>query len=215
MWKYIFLLIAYILGSIPFSYLLGKFFKNEDIRKHGSGNTGTTNAFRVFGEIIGILVLILDSLKAGVLVFLITHTGTFDGIDLFHPMIYGFISIIGHMFPVWLKFNGGKGVASSFGLLLAYNYVIALVLLPVFLITLFVTRYVSVSSLMTSAMACVTVIVLYILSPDPLYDIHLIVVTVLATALIFWRHKTNIKRLINREENRITFLDKLEKNTDE
>jgi glycerol-3-phosphate acyltransferase PlsY len=215
MWKYVFLLIAYILGSIPFSYLLGKIFKKEDIRKHGSGNTGTTNAFRVFGEIIGVLVLLLDSLKAGLLVFLMTHTGVFAGMDLFHPLIYGFMSIIGHMFPVWLKFDGGKGVASSFGLLLAYHYMIAVILMPVFIITLIVTRYVSVSSLMTSAMACVTVIIMYFMSPNPLYDVYLIIITVVATGLIFWRHKTNIRRLLNHEENRVTFLDRLEKNAED
>ena len=215
MWKFVFLLIAYILGSIPFSYLLGKVFKKEDIRQHGSGNTGTTNAFRVFGEIIGILVLLLDTLKAGLLVFLMTHTGLFAGIDLFHPLIYGFMSIIGHMFPVWLKFNGGKGVASSFGLLLAYHYMIAVILMPVFIITLIVTRYVSVSSLMTSAMACVTVTIMYFMSANPLYDVYLIIITVVATGLIFWRHKANIQRLLSHEENRVTFLDRLEKNTEE
>ncbi|HOW38786.1 MAG TPA: glycerol-3-phosphate acyltransferase, partial [Bacillota bacterium] len=104
--RWLFLVFAYLLGSIPFSFLYGKLFRGQDIRKLGSGNLGTTNAFRVFGKPIGFATLVSDTLKSGLLVFLMLHTPWFSGLDLFHPLVYGLASVVGHIFPVWFHFKG-------------------------------------------------------------------------------------------------------------
>ncbi len=133
MLKYLFLLLAYLVGSIPFSYLLGKHIKKDDIRKRGSGNLGTTNAFRVFGVLIGISVLILDTLKSGMFIPIVNSLSETN--EMFPSLIYGAVAVIGHIFPVWMNFKGGKGVASSFGILLFFYPLIPLLLTPVFVIT--------------------------------------------------------------------------------
>lgn len=205
--KYLLVLFAYLIGSIPFSFILGKIFKGQDIRKLGSGNLGATNAFRVFGKPIGFSVLILDTLKSGFLVFLMLYTSVFDSIDLFPALIYGFISVLGHVFPVWFKFKGGKGVASSFGLLLIYSPLVALGMVTAFLITEYITRYVSVSSTVAAVMAFLTVLFLHIFVRS---DLVFVIVTGLSTVLIIFRHRSNYKRLKIGTENRVKLFDKLD-----
>lgn len=205
--KYLLVLFAYLIGSIPFSFILGKIFKGQDIRKLGSGNLGATNAFRVFGKPIGFSVLILDTLKSGFLVFLMLYTSVFDSIDLFPALIYGFISVLGHVFPVWFKFKGGKGVASSFGLLLIYSPLVALGMVTAFLITEYITRYVSVSSTVAAVMAFLTVLFLHIFVRS---DLVFVIVTGLSTVLIIFRHRSNYKRLKLGTENRVKLFDKLD-----
>ncbi|MFH0993087.1 MAG: glycerol-3-phosphate 1-O-acyltransferase PlsY [bacterium] len=199
---------AYLFGAIPFSLLLGKLFKNIDIRKHGSGNLGTTNAFRVLGKALGFVVLCLDTLKSGGLVFLIQHTSLFASYQLFHPLVYGVGAVIGHVFPVWLKFKGGKGVAASFGLLLAYNPWIAIVLLPVFIGVEYATRFVSVASTVTALASVVLVTLLHFFWTS---DLVLVIATVVATAIILWRHRANYERLKAGTENRVKLFDKLDR----
>ncbi len=211
MLKYILVLLAYILGSIPFSYILGRYFRHEDIRKYGSGNIGTTNAFRVFGKVIGTTVLILDTIKSGLLVYLVKNNIIFPEIDLLHPLIYGFASVIGHVFPVWFKFKGGKGVATSFGLLLAYTPGIALFLLPVFLVILVISRYVSVASTFTTLITAIVGLILFFVGNNPDFDIYFVIILFLATILIFIRHRTNFLRIRNHTENKIGMSDKLDK----
>ncbi|MCK7488525.1 MAG: glycerol-3-phosphate acyltransferase [Bacillus subtilis] len=116
------------------------------MRKHGSGNLGGTNAIRVLGKPIGFSVAVLDVVKAGLLVFLILNTDWFDGIDLFHPLVYGFASVIGHVHPIWFKFKGGKGVATTLGLLMAYQPFFAIAMILLFFLVEYFTRIVSVSS---------------------------------------------------------------------
>ncbi len=203
--KVLYVLIAYLIGSIPFSYLLGKWFKGEDLRKKGSGNLGTSNAYRVLGRAIGTTVLILDTLKSGILVFLIKYTGLFSGIELFHPLVYGFASIIGHVYPVWFKFKGGKGVASSLGVLLVFDPIIALIVVPVFLVTVFLTRYSSVASTVAAISAFITASVIHFFFRP---DWYLFVITFLAVALIIVKHQSNYLRLKNKTENRIKLFDK-------
>lgn len=205
MLKYVLVIIAYLLGSIPFSYILGRYIKHDDIRKHGSGNIGTTNAFRVFGKIIGISVLILDMLKSGLLVFLLKNDLIFANTDLFHPLIYGFASVLGHIFPIWFKFRGGKGVASSFGLLLAYSPITALALIPMFVAITALTRYVSLASTFSTLTASYLGTFLYIYSDSGDYDIYFMIVMALATVLIFIRHSSNFRRIRNGTENKITW----------
>ncbi|PKL01620.1 MAG: acyl-phosphate glycerol 3-phosphate acyltransferase [Tenericutes bacterium HGW-Tenericutes-1] len=205
--KYLLVLFAYLIGSIPFSYILGKIFKGQDIRKLGSGNLGATNAFRVFGKPIGFAVLILDTLKSGFLVFIMINTTWMSTWDLFPALIYGFISVIGHVFPIWFKFKGGKGVASSFGLLLIYNPLVALAMVIAFLITEYITRYVSVSSTVASIMAFITVVCLhFFVEPDLIF----VIITGLAASLIIYRHRSNYKRLKMGTENRVKLFDKLD-----
>lgn len=205
--KYLLVLFAYLIGSIPFSYILGKIFKGQDIRKLGSGNLGATNAFRVFGKPIGFAVLILDTLKSGFLVFIMINTTWMSTWDLFPALIYGFISVIGHVFPIWFKFKGGKGVASSFGLLLIYNPLVALAMVIAFLITEYITRYVSVSSTVASIMAFITVVCLhFFVKPDLIF----VIITGLAASLIIYRHRSNYKRLKMGTENRVKLFDKLD-----
>lgn len=205
--KFLFVLFAYLIGSIPFSYILGKIFKGQDIRKLGSGNLGATNAFRVFGKPIGFAVLILDTLKSGFLVFLMLNTPVFDSLVLFPAIVYGFVAILGHVFPIWFKFKGGKGVASSFGLLLIYSPFIALGMVTAFIVTEYITRYVSVSSTVAAVLAFLTVIFVHIfVTPDLVF----VIVTGLSTLLIIVRHRSNYKRLKMGTENRVKLFDKLD-----
>jgi len=209
MLKYILVIVAYLIGSIPFSYLLGRSIKHEDIRKYGSGNIGTTNAYRVFGKFIGTSVLILDTLKGGLLVFLIQNEVLFANSILFHPLIYGFAAVLGHIFPVWFKFKGGKGVATSFGLLLAYSPILALIMVALFITIQLITRYVSVASCGSTLITAIVGLVLYIVGTFPDFDLTFIIILGLATVLIFVRHRKNFQRIRNGTESKITIPDKL------
>ena len=203
--KFVLVIIAYLLGSIPFSYLLGRTIKHDDIRKHGSGNIGTTNAYRVYGKIIGTSVLILDTLKSGLLVFLLTNNLILTETDLLHPLIYGFAAVLGHVFPIWFKFKGGKGVAAYFGLLLAYAPWMALSILPVFLVVEYTTRYVSIASVFSTIVAFYTGLAMYVGSSFDYYDLTFVIILFLAVVLIFWRHKDNFHRIRQGTENKIKF----------
>ncbi len=209
MLKFIFIIIAYLLGSIPFSFLLGKFIKKDDIRKHGSGNLGTTNAFRVFGKLVGTLVLIFDTLKGGLIVYLLRMDFILTNIDMFHPLIYGFAAVIGHVFPIWFKFKGGKGVATSFGLLLGYAPFMALSILPVFIIIEISTRYVSIASVVSTVIAFYVGLAMYIGnvagSSFIHYDLTFVIILLLSVILIFWRHKVNFHQIRQGTENKIDF----------
>ncbi|MFW5889093.1 MAG: glycerol-3-phosphate 1-O-acyltransferase PlsY [Bacillota bacterium] len=200
--EFIFIVLAYIIGAIPFSYLFGKKFKNTDLRKHGSGNLGTTNAFRVLGKTIGVLVLILDIAKSGLLVIIVRHNPTIFGVEMLHPLYYGLASVVGHVFPIWMNFKGGKGVASSFGLLIAYAPIIGLGLLPFFILVTYFTKYVSIASTSTALMTLIVVTILNLTIGPPYYDLPLVTVTAIVTILIFYRHKENFIKIINGNENK-------------
>lgn len=205
MFKFVLVIIAYLIGSIPFSYILGKSIKKDDIRKHGSGNLGTTNAYRVFGKVIGTLVLILDTLKGGLIVYLFQNDLIFTGADLFHPLIYGFAAVLGHVFPVWFKFKGGKGVATSFGLMLGYAPLMALSILPAFIVIQLATRYVSIGSIVSAMLAFYVGLAMYFGSVFPHYDLTFVIILLLSVILIFWRHKDNFHRIRQGTENKIKF----------
>lgn len=211
MLKYVLVIVAYLIGSIPFSYLLGRSIKHEDIRKYGSGNLGTTNAYRVFGKVIGTSVLILDTLKGGLMVFLIQNNLLFPSTELFHPLIYGFAAVIGHIFPVWFKFKGGKGVATSFGLLLAYSPVLALIMVALFILIQLISRYVSVASCGSTLITAIVGLVLYLIGTFPAFDLTFVVILILTTILIFIRHRSNFERIRNHTESKIGISDKLDR----
>lgn len=184
---------SYLLGSIPFSLLIGKLFYKKDIREFGSGNVGSTNTFRILGKKAGILVLLLDMLK-GVLPVLAAMALDTD----IHVLIFGFVATMGHVFPVFLKFKGGKAVATSSGAVLAYNPIVFIILLTLFLLTLKISKYVSLSSIV----AAVSFLAISLIIWDP----FMIIISVIISIVIIIRHASNIKRIINGTESKITFM---------
>jgi glycerol-3-phosphate acyltransferase PlsY len=199
--EYLFLFVAYIIGSIPFSYIFGKKFKNKDLREHGSGNLGTTNAFRVLGNAIGILVLVLDIAKSGILVLVVRSNPEMFGVSMLHPMFYGFASVFGHIYPIWMKFKGGKGVASSFGVIIAYAPWIGIPLIPFFIFITYVSKYISLASTSTALVTSIFAFILYFNQYDPHYDLEFFIITIAVSVLIFVKHKQNFIRLHKGIEN--------------
>jgi glycerol-3-phosphate acyltransferase PlsY len=201
--EYILLIAAYIIGSLPFSYIFGKKFKNKDLRKHGSGNLGTTNAFRVLGIAIGIIVLVLDVCKSGLLVLLVMKNPQLFGLNMLHPIFYGFAAVLGHVFPLWFRFKGGKGVASSLGIIVVYAPWIGVTLIPFFLFIVLLTKYVSLGSTATAMVVSSIAIILYFNVPaGSIYDLEFTLVAIGASLIIFYKHKQNFIRILNGTENK-------------
>lgn len=192
-WKIpVMLVIGYLLGSIPSGVLIGKVFYGKDIRKYGSGNMGTTNTFRVLGKKAGIVVLLMDSLK-GSLAALLPY--------FFHstanPLLIALSAILGHVFPIFAGFKGGKAVATSAGALLIYNWKFFLLAWAIFIITIFVTSMVS----MGSMVGFVIITISAFFFGDPV----LIGVAFGLTVFVFIRHWKNIERIKNGTENMVPF----------
>ncbi|HCD18676.1 glycerol-3-phosphate 1-O-acyltransferase PlsY [Macrococcoides caseolyticum] len=186
------LLLAYLLGAIPTGLIVGKLFFNKDIRKFGSGNLGATNTFRVLGKKAGIFVTIFDVAK-GVLpaIFPIIYD-----LDI-HGIWFGLAAIIGHVYPIYLKFKGGKAVATSAGVILGVNPVVFLIIAVIFFTLLFTTRMVSLTSILTSIGNFITTLFFD--------DIILQIISFLIMLLIIIRHSSNIKRIISGTEPKIQF----------
>ena len=199
---------AYLLGSIPFGFLVAK-AKCVDIRSVGSGNIGATNAMRVLGKPAGILVLLLDALKgyaACAFISPLTYNFLFapglEGvvpieIQMRFKVLAGVCAVLGHNYTCWLKFKGGKGIATSAGVYLALAPWAVLVALIVFILAVLLTRYVSIGSIAAAIALPVTV---WILSPQNLF---LGIVTTALGALAVYKHKSNIQRLMAGTENRL------------
>lgn len=168
---------------------IGKIFYKTDIRQQGSGNLGTTNTFRVLGKKPGIAVLLIDILKgtAAVLLPLLP----FFADSTVHPLFLGVIAAAGHMFPIFASFRGGKAVATSGGVILGYNLPLFLILIIVFVIALKLTKMVSLSSMIVSAVAVIYVIVHWMLTGE----YALLILVVVLAGFIFYRHRENIKRI--------------------
>lgn len=186
----ILILLAYLLGSIPSALWIGKLFYKIDIREHGSGNLGGTNTFRILGLKAGLIVSIMDILKGTAATLLpllpfITDTNI-------HPLILGVVAVIGHMYPIFAKFKGGKAVATSGGVLLAYHWPIFLLMLLSFSIVLKLTKMVSFTSMILGVIALVYTIAYNIFFE---IDIPLLVVIVLLSSFILYRHRANIARI--------------------
>ncbi len=187
------MIISYLIGCFSSAYILGKTSKGMDIRKYGSGNAGTTNALRVFGFKMGILTFILDILKGSIAVLIgMAISGGFGG------LIAGIFVVLGHNFPVFLGFKGGKGVATSLGVLFILTWKTALISLIIAAIVIALTRYVSLGSILASVFAP---IIVYLTGDST--DEYLIITTVILACLSIFRHKENIVRLINGKENKI------------
>tara|TARA_X000000368_G_scaffold392069_1_gene356535 strand:- start:2116 stop:2697 length:582 start_codon:yes stop_codon:yes gene_type:complete len=182
---------SYLLGSIPFGLIITKFFLKKDIRKIGSGNIGSTNVLRTGNKSLAILTLVFDIFKGFVSVYL---TAIY-----FSEFIYlsGLVCFLGHIFPVWLKFKGGKGIATYLGIMLAISIKLALVFGISWLIILHITRYSSLSSIIGSLNVFIFSILSEIISADFFYFTFLII--------IIFTHKENIMRLRNNTEDKINF----------
>jgi glycerol-3-phosphate acyltransferase PlsY len=213
------LLISYVIGSIPFGVVLGKAICNIDIREHGSKNIGSTNAIRVLGKKVGFLIFFFDVLK-GMIVILVIRILHVSGVFYQEPiltssynldlLLYGAAAIIGHTFPIFLNFKGGKGVATSLGVITLICPIAAILCLIAFVITLYTTGYVSLSSTFATLTVTITVWVLHFVgidtSPIVSYLIgkqHLITVIIITTIalLIIIKHRKNYMRLLAGTEN--------------
>ena len=212
--NYIWLLVSYLFGSLPFSLIIGKLFLNVDVREHGSKNPGATNAIRVLGRKWGVPVFFLDVLKGGIPV-LIVMLGVFDG--MFHPLYYGLMAMMGHVYPLFLKFKGGKAVATSFGVFLFYAPVLGIIAGLTFYLTLKLYGYVSVSSTLAAASLLIAAWLVYIFGPleGPLVawfsaggQLALPIVGTTGATVIFIRHRKNYERLRNKTEPHIKSFQK-------
>ena len=198
------IIIAYLIGSIPTAYIFGKLFKGIDIRKFGSGNVGATNAFRVIGRLPGLIVLALDILKGYVCA---TYIAAFFmyispmGRPELYRVLTGMAAIAGHNWPVFLKFKGGKGVATSAGVVIGLIPKIFWLGFLVWTMVFFVTGYVSLASILAS----LSVPILTLVFGEP---IEVVIFLSLLCLVITYRHKSNIRRLRDGEERRISLFKK-------
>ena len=196
------LVLAYLLGSIPSGLWIGKIFFNINLREHGSGNTGTTNTFRILGKKAGIIVFAIDFLKGTLAVLLPTIFGV-TGIS---PMIFGLLAVLGHTFPIFANFKGGKAVATSAGVLIGFSPLFLFILAIYFFASLYLTSMISFSSVTVAILASIGVLILpltgWIL---PSYDIIFTIIVLALSSLIIIRHKDNIKRILNKNENIVTW----------
>lgn len=190
---FITILLSYLIGCFSSAYFLGKISKNIDIRNYGSGNAGATNALRVLGKKIGALTFALDILKGVIAVLIGRALFGFNG-----SLLAGIFVVIGHNFPVFLGFKGGKGVATSFGVLLMLNWEAALLCLLVAASIIIFTKYVSLGSIVASISAPL----MMVLTLDSVNK-YLYITTWLLAALSVYRHKANILRLCRGEENKL------------
>lgn len=210
------IVLGYLLGSIPFGIIIGKVFYHKDIREFGSHNSGGTNAGRVLGKKVGLIVIILDALKCfmAILLNLLIFNLFFEklGNTQFSicAMITGFLVAVGHCFPVWSKFNGGKAVATIAGFIATTNWIVFLISFVVFFTVYFLSKYVSLGSIACSVFGTILCWIPFILGstyfPGLTLNIEYTVAIPLAftftTLLLIYRHKANIMRIIKGTENK-------------
>ncbi len=201
------LFFSYLVGSIPTAFLIGKWVKQIDIREHGSGNVGASNVFRVIGKQWGAVVLFVDLLKGFIPALLFWHLISIEKLNSVFPftfssitlsLVFGIAAIFGHNWPVWLRFKGGKGVATSLGVFLAILPLAALSAFVVFVFCVFVFNYIALGSIVAS-IAFVGFIFLYY-SAIPEFG-FLIALSSLLCGLIIVMHRTNISRLFKGTES--------------
>ena len=206
------LIFAYLIGSIPTSVWLGTYYHGIDIREHGSGNAGATNTFRIFGKKLGITVLIVDVLKGWIAVklFYVLYESGQSVDELFNLKIrLGICALLGHVFPIYVGFKGGKGVATLLGIILAINHEAALMSIGVFLITLVISGYVSLSSIIAGVFFPVVVMVISKTSqPD------MVVFALMITIAVVITHQKNIERLLSKKESRVKILKRKSREED-
>ena len=195
---------AYILGSIPTSYIIGKLIKGIDIRNFGSGNVGTTNALRILGTKVGVFTLIIDIGKG----FLAVNFARFiipEPTDII-IIITGLFAIIGHIFTIFLKFKGGKGVATSAGVFIAIIPIPVALALFVFVLTVWLSKFVSLGSILAALTLFISELVMNFWIS--FVELEFLIFTFIIALFIIIRHKANIQRLFNGNENIISFKKK-------
>ena len=192
----LFSVFGYLLGSIPFGLVLARLGGYGDIRKIGSGNIGATNVLRTGNKPLAFLTLILDGGKGALAVFIANHFGSFDA-----AMAAGLFSILGHCFPAWLKFKGGKGVATTLGMVLALAPFTGLAACTTWLVVAVISRISSLSALIAMISMPVSAFVIY-------HDIKLAAVCAGVAAFVWIRHKANIQRILKAAPKRFRFADR-------
>ena len=191
--NFLFIIVFYLIGSIPFALILTKLFGHGDIRNIGSGNVGATNVLRTGNKYLAISVLCLDILK-GLAPFIIINS-LYD-INILHSLFLCHFAILGHIFPIWLKFKGGKGVATYIGFLIGFNFLIGVYFLVTWITIALISRYSSLSSLIASLVAS---LYFFFINPNNLVGIFLLYLFL----IISLKHRENMKRLISGTENKI------------
>jgi glycerol-3-phosphate acyltransferase PlsY len=199
-------LVSFLIGGIPFGFLAGRLLLGDDIRRHGSGNIGATNVWRVLGWKAGVLVLLLDALK-GMLPVLaagaVMRWAAVDDRGQVAPLMSGLAAIFGHMYPVWLGLRGGKGVATALGAVLVAAPLHSAAALVVFVLSLAVSRMVSLASILAALGFLVFHLQKYGMAALSTNRLPLTVFSLIVPAVIIWRHRTNLVRIVNGTERRI------------
>ncbi len=195
---------AYLIGSIPSALIISKAYFGIDIRDYGSGNMGATNTFRTLGSKYGVIVMAMDILKGVIASSLYELLPYYTDNEVARTNLIiglGMAAVLGHLFPIFAKFRGGKGVATLFGMVLALQPVVALACVGVFLLVLFLTRYVSLSSILGAVMLPISVLWIWN-EHEVLYRVF----TLLVAGLVVFTHQKNIGRLLRGVESRIPIL---------
>ena len=198
------IILAFLIGSIPTSVWISRWFFDIDIRDYGSGNPGATNTYRVLGPTWGTLVMILDMLKglAAVKLALLLPQYIPNETDFVNLQIgLGLTAVIGHIFPIWADFRGGKGVATVFGMVLGIQPLVAVCCVGVFLLVLYLTRFVSLSSILASIAFPIFILVIFN-EPEHLYRIFAIAVAL----MVLLTHQKNIGRLFKGNESKVPIM---------
>jgi glycerol-3-phosphate acyltransferase PlsY len=208
--------ISYLMGSVPSAIWVGKIFKGVDVREHGSGNAGTTNTFRVLGVPFGITVFVMDFMKGFVPSFWLSALAfslidaPFNGplapplwdVEAFLKISCGLFAVVGHMFPVFAGFKGGKGAATACGMLFGVEPISISISAAIFVLTILVTKYVSLASILSSFFYPITLLIMrYVLGID--IDGSIIIFSMLVATGIIYRHKSNIQRLKDGTESKV------------
>lgn len=187
------IVVSYLLGSVSFSVLLAKLLKGIDIRQYGSGNAGATNTLRVLGKGPAILVLLLDVMKGIAAVWLGALVG---GWGTWAPALCGIAAIIGHNWPLYFRFRGGKGIATTIGVMATLCFWPALIAGIIAILSIFITRYVSLGSLIFVALTPVFLLITGFTPPE-------LWTSLIIAVFAFWRHRTNIVKIVEGRENKI------------
>ena len=200
-------ILSYLLGSLNFGVILSNTVKKEDVRDSGSGNAGTTNMMRTYGKTLGLLTIAGDILKVMVAIWIAFKImdveelkATLDNASDYPQVVLksfaGLFAVLGHIFPCFFKFKGGKGVATSGGMVIMIDWRIALILLIIFALTILITKYVSLGSILMAVFYPVFIGIFY-------KDIILVLIATVFTIIVVVAHRENVKRLINHTENKI------------
>jgi glycerol-3-phosphate acyltransferase PlsY len=195
-------IVAYLIGSIPTSIWYGRVYFGIDIREHGSGNAGASNTFRVLGKKAGTVVMLIDVLKgllAAGLALVVFHAGAISfGNVIFYKLAFGILAVIGHIFPIYENFKGGKGVATLLGMTIAIDWRVTLICVGVFIITLLISKYISLGSMLAT-------LTFPLLMLTPRFEHDESIVTIYGFVMfvvVVITHRKNIVRLIEGEENK-------------